>query len=328
MPSSTTRPARADEARRQLDRGNRAGRLDHDVEPAADQPVRRLDGVRLADVHGRVCADALGEAQFIGPDPVGDERAGRRQPRQRHGKRAERADADYADRLARPERRALETAQHTRRRLDQHRGVERHVVRKAMHDMARHEHELAVAAGAREPELVVVLAQLGVAGLAPATAIARDHPLTDDPVAWSEVAHPLAGLLDRAAPFVTGNDLEPYPARIGEMAVHDLEVRAADTGHAAADDDVPRAWNRPVEFDVRDLVRPLDEDGLHGRSLYRRRMTTAERFHALYTGAVTDVLDRRGLLRQTLPAELAPLEPGTRLAGPCLHRGRSAASGA
>jgi len=45
-------------------------------------------------------------------------------------------------------------------------------------------------------------------------------------------------------------------------------------------------------------------------------MTTAERFHALYTGAVTDVLDRRGLLRQTLPAELAPLEPGTRLAGP------------
>jgi regulator of RNase E activity RraA len=45
-------------------------------------------------------------------------------------------------------------------------------------------------------------------------------------------------------------------------------------------------------------------------------MTTAERFHALYTGALTDVLDRRGFVRQTLPPGLAPLEPGTRLAGP------------
>ena len=44
--------------------------------------------------------------------------------------------------------------------------------------------------------------------------------------------------------------------------------------------------------------------------------SVAARFAALYTGAVTDVLDRRGLLRQTLPAELAPLEPGMRLAGP------------
>jgi regulator of RNase E activity RraA len=40
------------------------------------------------------------------------------------------------------------------------------------------------------------------------------------------------------------------------------------------------------------------------------------RFQALYTGALTDVLDRRGLARQTLPADLAPLTPGTRLAAP------------
>jgi len=45
-------------------------------------------------------------------------------------------------------------------------------------------------------------------------------------------------------------------------------------------------------------------------------VATAERFDALYTGALTDVLDRRGLLHQTLPHELAPLEPGSRLAGP------------
>jgi 4-hydroxy-4-methyl-2-oxoglutarate aldolase len=45
-------------------------------------------------------------------------------------------------------------------------------------------------------------------------------------------------------------------------------------------------------------------------------VTTAARFLALYTGALTDVLDRRGLVHQTLPPELVPLEPGTRLAGP------------
>jgi 4-hydroxy-4-methyl-2-oxoglutarate aldolase len=42
----------------------------------------------------------------------------------------------------------------------------------------------------------------------------------------------------------------------------------------------------------------------------------AARFAALYTGALTDVLDRRGLLQQTLPPEIAPLKPGMRLAGP------------
>jgi 4-hydroxy-4-methyl-2-oxoglutarate aldolase len=42
----------------------------------------------------------------------------------------------------------------------------------------------------------------------------------------------------------------------------------------------------------------------------------AGRFAALYTGALTDVLDGLGLLNQTLPAELAPLAPGMRLSGP------------
>jgi 4-hydroxy-4-methyl-2-oxoglutarate aldolase len=42
----------------------------------------------------------------------------------------------------------------------------------------------------------------------------------------------------------------------------------------------------------------------------------ARRFSSIYTGALTDVLDRHGLLQQTLPPELAPLRPGTRLAGP------------
>lgn len=42
----------------------------------------------------------------------------------------------------------------------------------------------------------------------------------------------------------------------------------------------------------------------------------ARRLSALYTGALTDVLDRRGHRQQTLPSELVALRPGTRLAGP------------
>jgi 4-hydroxy-4-methyl-2-oxoglutarate aldolase len=42
----------------------------------------------------------------------------------------------------------------------------------------------------------------------------------------------------------------------------------------------------------------------------------ARRFSSLYTGALTDVLDRHGFLQQTLPPELAPLRAGMRLAGP------------
>jgi regulator of RNase E activity RraA len=42
----------------------------------------------------------------------------------------------------------------------------------------------------------------------------------------------------------------------------------------------------------------------------------ARRFSAVYTGALTDVLDRHGYLQQTLSADIAPLRPGMQLAGP------------
>jgi 4-hydroxy-4-methyl-2-oxoglutarate aldolase len=42
----------------------------------------------------------------------------------------------------------------------------------------------------------------------------------------------------------------------------------------------------------------------------------AARFARLYTGALTDVLDRHGRREQTLSSGLAPLVPATRLAGP------------
>ncbi|MBA2427593.1 MAG: RraA family protein [Actinobacteria bacterium] len=48
----------------------------------------------------------------------------------------------------------------------------------------------------------------------------------------------------------------------------------------------------------------------------REARETAARFSALYTGAVTDVMDRLGYRNQTLPSELMPLRFGMRLAGP------------
>ena len=41
-----------------------------------------------------------------------------------------------------------------------------------------------------------------------------------------------------------------------------------------------------------------------------------ERFEKIYTAALTDILDDRGLRNQTLPHELRPLVPGSRVAGP------------
>jgi regulator of RNase E activity RraA len=41
-----------------------------------------------------------------------------------------------------------------------------------------------------------------------------------------------------------------------------------------------------------------------------------ERFAAIYTAALADILDARGHHEQTLPPDIRPLAPGTRLAGP------------
>jgi regulator of RNase E activity RraA len=42
----------------------------------------------------------------------------------------------------------------------------------------------------------------------------------------------------------------------------------------------------------------------------------ARRLLGVYTGALTDVLDRHGYLQQTLAADIVPLRPGMQLAGP------------
>lgn len=45
-------------------------------------------------------------------------------------------------------------------------------------------------------------------------------------------------------------------------------------------------------------------------------LQTRQRFGAIYTAALTDVLDSLGHRDQTLPAGIVPLQPGMRLAGP------------
>jgi 4-hydroxy-4-methyl-2-oxoglutarate aldolase len=51
----------------------------------------------------------------------------------------------------------------------------------------------------------------------------------------------------------------------------------------------------------------------------------AARLDAVYSAAIADVLDRRGLTTQTLPPDLVPLRPGMRLAGPIYPiKGRAA----
>ena len=40
-----------------------------------------------------------------------------------------------------------------------------------------------------------------------------------------------------------------------------------------------------------------------------------ERFLGIYTAALADILDARGLRHQTLPTRIRPLAPGTKLAG-------------
>lgn len=50
-----------------------------------------------------------------------------------------------------------------------------------------------------------------------------------------------------------------------------------------------------------------------------------QRFEAIYTAALADILDARGRREQTLPPQIRPLAPGFRLAGPAYTvRGRPA----
>jgi hypothetical protein len=88
-------------------------------------------------------------------------------------------------------------------------------------------HVLAVSAAAREPDLVVVLAELRLALLAAAAAVAGDDPLADDAVTDREIVDTVAQFGDRPAPFVARNEREADPLRV-DVTVEHLEIGPAD----------------------------------------------------------------------------------------------------
>ena len=87
----------------------------------------------------------------------------------------------------------------------------------------------------------------------------------------------------------------------------------------ARDEHIGGADGGRIDLSVTDLVWSLDNDRLH-RALILRGMSAtgdfARRLSAVYTGALTDVLDLHGYRQQTLAADIVPLRPGMRLAGP------------
>ena len=133
--------------------------------------------------------------------------------------------------------------------------------------MAGHADELAVPARPREADLVVVQAELRVALLAPPAPVARDHPLAHHPFPDLEIGDAFAELGDGAAPLVARHEREAHPARVREATVEHLEIGSAHPGDVAPDEHLARIGARCLELDQRDLVRPLDDDGLHGSTI-------------------------------------------------------------
>jgi hypothetical protein len=132
-----------------------------------------------------------------------------------------------------------------------------------MHDTRGDDDELAVAAVAREPDGVVVHAEVRIADAAAWAAEAGDVPFAYDARAGLDAGHTLADRVDDTAPFVAGDDRKAHPTRV-EGAGEDVEVGAADARADAADPYVARAGHWCLDVAQGDRVRLLDHDGAHG----------------------------------------------------------------
>ena len=213
-------------------------------------------------------AEPARELELVLAHAEGDDARRRMQAQKGDGQRAERPDADHADRLAGLGGRLLEAAQDDRRRLDEDAGVEGDVLGQAVHDLLGHRDELGVAARPGEPERLDALAPLRLAAAAAPAAMADDEALADDAVAHVDGLHVGPDLDDGARPLVAGDDREAHPSRVGEDAGHHLDVGPAQTGLAAVDEDVGGPHDRRRHLSVGDLVRSLDDDRPHARKLF------------------------------------------------------------
>ena len=136
-------------------------------------------------------------------------------------------------------------------------------------------------------------------------------------------AEPAVVALDERA-GVLRTELRGDQQRVGRLVVDEGEAPAgvsrevpAPTGRARLGGGHQGEERRGTNACATQELRPID----HRPSLFRVLSASdvsalAARLASIYTGVVADCLDRRGLLRQTLPPELAPLRRGMRLAGP------------
>ena len=205
--------------------------------------------------------------------------------------------------------RLLETVEHDRRGLDQHAGIERDVVGQPVDDARGHRDEFGVSARSSEPERLDPLAPVRLASAARARSGGsrsslrrrRGRPARTDVDIGPDLDH-------RPRPLVSGDHREANPTRVGEdPVITSMSVRHSPASRLR-DEHVVGTDGGRVDLSVGDLVWSLDDDRLHrGRILCAMSATgdLAGRFSALYTGALTDVLDRQGYGQQTLPPELS-----------------------
>ena len=194
------------------DRGRGAGGVHHKVELGGRRPTGADRRRRLgAGADGLAGAQLRGQLELFLTHPVGHDPSRRVQAQQRDCQRAECADADHADRLARLRPRLLKTMKHDRCGLDQHPGIERHVVGKPVHHMGRHRDQFRIASRAREPQSLDSLAPLRLAAATAPASVAADHALADDAVAHPHGLDVRPGLDDRARPLVSGDDRDSEP---------------------------------------------------------------------------------------------------------------------
>ena len=92
--------------------------------------------------------------------------------------------------------------------------------------------------------------------------MAGHHPLADDALAGGEVVHARPELDDLAAPLVARDDREADETGI-QLAGEDLEVRAADPGPQAADENLARPGDGRLNLAVDGRSGPLEDDCAH-----------------------------------------------------------------
>jgi 4-hydroxy-4-methyl-2-oxoglutarate aldolase len=120
--------------------------------------------------------------------------------------------------------------------------------------------------------------------------------------AWHEVRHPSPAEVDRmACPWLIRRFMDPSPRSQAHRP-----FKGGD------------GWGNMARATTRHSSEGGPMASRRARGTSRPTISTADlcvRYGRIYTAAITDVLDKRGFYNQTLPHDIVPLAPETRLAG-------------